>query len=178
MLYACLSVSVCLCGTYWPPLTGSTQIPVFSTSRGWIAKSGLKFGVEFLAYRKGPLFFHSRHVSLHSRICVAPARGRLLVRSTSSATSLSALFRSHAVYCSFSVLVQTVDAHTLVAAPADGQVRSVPVHLSACREGVRVCPMRVLTIRFLIGPRAATPVDQHHEHVARQQSGTCRNRSK
>ena len=29
-------------------------------SRGWVPKSGLKFGVDFLAYRKGPAYFHSK----------------------------------------------------------------------------------------------------------------------
>lgn len=28
-------------------------------SRGWVPKSGLKFGVDYLAYRKGPAYFHS-----------------------------------------------------------------------------------------------------------------------
>lgn len=29
-------------------------------SRGWVPKAGLKFGVDFLVYRRGPAFFHSR----------------------------------------------------------------------------------------------------------------------
>lgn len=30
-------------------------------SRGWVPKSGLKFGVDFLLYKKGPSFYHSTY---------------------------------------------------------------------------------------------------------------------
>jgi hypothetical protein len=30
-------------------------------SMGWVPKSGVKFGVDFLAYRKGPEFYHSSY---------------------------------------------------------------------------------------------------------------------
>ena len=29
-------------------------------SSGWVPKSGLKFAVDFLAYRQGPAYYHSR----------------------------------------------------------------------------------------------------------------------
>lgn len=38
----------------------------FLRSRGWVPRSGLKFGADFLAYRRGPRHFHSRFGLLFS----------------------------------------------------------------------------------------------------------------
>jgi tRNA-splicing endonuclease subunit Sen2 len=58
-------------------------------SCGWVPKSGLKFGVEFLAYRKGPAFFHATCVSA-ARWLFWRARFSVAIR-TLDATTLRAI---------------------------------------------------------------------------------------
>ena len=40
-------------------------------SSGWVPKSGLKFGVEFLAYRQGPVYFHSSYIVIVKTLSMA-----------------------------------------------------------------------------------------------------------
>jgi tRNA splicing endonuclease len=44
-----------------PTFSSSYAVYHHLRSAGWVPKTGLKFGVEFLAYRRGPVFFHSSY---------------------------------------------------------------------------------------------------------------------